>query len=80
MGGAARGCGAMALPVPRSHVAARAGSYPPPGWGVGVRAELELEVLQICSWYLPLLVAQGDNLGGGRIVPQSPQRHVFIDS
>lgn len=68
----------MALPVPTPVSLPRQAGIPLPGWGFGMQAELELEILQICSWYLPLLVAQGANLGA--VVPQSPQRHVFIGS
>lgn len=70
--GAARGwsCG--------SAQAGWSGVSPPTTWGISMWAELGLEVLEVCSWDLLLLVAQGVNSGG--IVPWSPQQHVFIDS
>lgn len=70
--------GAVALPVPTPVSLRRQAGIPPPGWRFGTWAELELEVLQICSWYLPLLVAQGDD--SGAVVRQSSQRHIFMGS
>lgn len=51
-------------------LARQAGMSWPGGWVISMQAELEMEVLQICSCYLPLLVAQGDNSGEGNCAPE----------
>lgn len=49
----------------------------PGGWVISMQAELEMEVLEICSCYLPLLVAQGGNSGEGNCAPEFSATRIY---
>lgn len=49
----------------------------PEGCVISMQSELEIEVLQICSCYLPLPVAQGDNSGEWNCAPEFSVTRIY---